>query len=71
MAWFAKLCRNTGSMINLIVKPVGQSKQSRVVKKTVEEQTVSSTTTLRRTTIDEIEVRHGGDEAHRPDAKDK
>ena len=60
MAWFQKLCRNAGLMIHHVVKPVdGSHKQT--VNKTVEEKRVDEKTVLRRTTIDEIEVRKESD----------
>ena len=67
MAWFAKLCRNTGLMIHHAIKPIRPEKQHGVVNRTVQEKKVSSTTTLRRTTIDEIEVSNRSDDT----AKDK
>jgi hypothetical protein len=60
MGLFARLCRNTGLMIHGIVQPIREEQaktQKRELKRTVEEEKVSPTTTLRRTTIEEIEVR--------------
>lgn len=53
MPWFQKLCRETGLMIHHIAKPVANKQE---VNRTVEEQKLDDKTTLRRTTIDEIEV---------------
>jgi hypothetical protein len=56
MSWFQKICRNAGLMIHHAVKPLKKSDRKEL-KRTVEEKKVSPTTTLRRTTIEEIEVR--------------
>lgn len=53
MAWFAKLCRQTGLMIHHLIKP---DVQRREIKRDVEEKKAGPTVTLRRTTIEEIEV---------------
>ena len=58
MAWFARLCRNTGLMIHHAAKPVAGNKT--VVRHETQEQKISETTTLRRTTIEEIEVKSDG-----------
>lgn len=58
MGLFTQLCRNTGLMIHHIIKPNVDSAQKREVSRTVQEKQVSATTTLRRTTIEEIEVKH-------------
>lgn len=55
MGWFTRLCRNTGLMIHHVAKPV--KGQTHVVSKETQEQKVSDTVTLRRTTIEEIEVK--------------
>ena len=57
MSWFARLCRNTGLMIHHVAKPV--TKQTHTVSHTTEEKQVNDTVTLRRTTIEEIEVTPG------------
>ena len=62
LAWFNKLCRNAGLMIHHIRKPVGMGSRKQVVNRTIEEKTLSKTTTLRRTTIDEIEVKQDDDQ---------
>lgn len=56
MGWFTKCCRNTGLMIHHIIKPVAQSNKQ-TISKQVEEKKVNESVTLRRTTIDEIEVK--------------
>jgi hypothetical protein len=55
MNWFHRLCRESGLMIHEIVKPLRTSK--REVNRTVKEKKVSDKVTLRRTTIDEIEIK--------------
>lgn len=55
MGWFTRLCRNTGLMIHHVGKPV--KGQKHVVSHETQEQQVSETVTLRRTTIEEIEVK--------------
>ena len=55
MGWFTRLCRNTGLMIHHIAKPEGGQKH--VVSERREEKKVNGNVTLRRTTIEEIEVR--------------
>ncbi len=56
MNWFQKLCRNAGLMIHNTIAPLRRSKKT-VTKKTVEEERVNETTILRRTTIEEIEIK--------------
>lgn len=64
MGWFQRLCRDTGLMVHHIVKPAPAAgakpgAETREVKRTVEEQQVSPTVTLRRTTIEEVEIKRG------------
>lgn len=54
MNWLEKLGRNVGLMIHHIKHPDGTTKR---VSKTVEEKQIDESVTLRRTTIEEIEVR--------------
>lgn len=56
MNWFEQLCRNTGLMVHHAIKPLRKDKRT-VVRKEVEEKKISETVTLRRTTIEEIEVK--------------
>jgi hypothetical protein len=56
MNWFDRLMRNAGLMIHHAIKPLRKS-EKQVVKKTVEEEKLNETMTLRRTTIEEIEIR--------------
>ena len=62
MGWFTQLCRNTGLMIHHAAKPVAGNKT--LVSHETQEHKISETTTLRRTTIEEIEVKSDG-----PDSK--
>jgi hypothetical protein len=61
MGWFTALCRNTGLMIHHVIKPLKKS-DTQVLGKEVKEQKVSETTILRRTTIDEIEIKRGNND---------
>ena len=56
MGLFLQLCRNLGLMMHNIKHPDGPVMKT-VVNKRVEEKKVDETTTLRRTTIEEVEVR--------------
>lgn len=58
MGWFNRLCRNTGLMIHHAAKPVAGSKT--IVSHETQEKKISETTTLRRITIEEIEVKGDG-----------
>ncbi|MEM7627655.1 MAG: hypothetical protein AAF333_18825 [Planctomycetota bacterium] len=58
MPWFPQLCRNLGLTVHHLVKPANAPKKQ-VVNHTVEEEKVSDTVTLRRTTVEEIEVKPG------------
>ena len=58
MNWFERLCRNTGLMFHNIAHPDGPGPARRrgLVRKSVQEKKIAPTVTLRRTTIEEIEV---------------
>ena len=56
MGWFTKCCRNTGLMIHHIIKPVPPGKKE-TINHQVEQKKVGESVTLRRTTIEEIEVK--------------
>ena len=58
MSWFTRLCRNTGLMIHHAATPIKGGK--RVVSHETQEHKVNDTVTLRRTTIEEIEVKQPG-----------
>lgn len=60
MSWFEQICRNLGLMVHNIQHPHGPV-DKKVVNKTVEEKQVDEKTTLRRTVIEEIEVRREAD----------
>lgn len=54
MSWFAKICRDVGLMIHNVRHP--QAGDKTVVRKEVQEEDRGNVT-LRRTTIDEIEIK--------------
>ena len=60
MTWFQQLCRNTGLMIHNVVAPMKKANKKEI-KRTVEEKKVNDNVTLRRTTIDEIEIKQDDD----------
>jgi hypothetical protein len=60
MGWFDRMCRNTGLMLHHIAKPIRDEKQQtqkREVARHTKEKRLDEKTILRRTTVDEIEVR--------------
>ncbi|QQE12345.1 hypothetical protein JD969_02400 [Planctomycetota bacterium] len=57
MNWFTRLCRNTGLMIHHVAKPVEEQSKKQTISKTVEEKQAGPNVTLRRTTIEEIEIK--------------
>ena len=61
MNWFNRICRNTGLMIHHIAKPL-KPQSHKQTRTTVEEKQVSPDVTLRRTTIEEIEIRKPQDQ---------
>ena len=66
MPWFQKLCRNAGLAIHNVTKPVkddAKKKTTQVTKHEVEEEKIDENITLRRTTIEEIEMKPGADES--------
>jgi len=56
MSWFHQWCRNMGLMVHHTLKPVKQS-DKQVLSKTTEEKKIDKNITLRRTTIEEVEIR--------------
>ncbi|MBL4701802.1 MAG: hypothetical protein JKX85_11160 [Phycisphaeraceae bacterium] len=62
--WFTKLCFNAGHAIHTIVTPPQKvdQPQKTTVNKTVEEEKLSEQVTLRRTTIEEIEIKQISDD---------
>ncbi len=54
--WFSKMCRNAGLAIHHVANPT----EKKTVRHTTEEKQISPTVTLRRTTIEEIEVKKNG-----------
>ncbi|MCC7204250.1 MAG: hypothetical protein IT441_04170 [Phycisphaeraceae bacterium] len=56
MNWFERLCRNTGLMLHHVAQPTPRPAK-REIHRTTQQQQVTPDVTLRRTTIDEIEIR--------------
>jgi hypothetical protein len=65
MGWFTKFCRNAGLMVHNISNQSKQApeKKKKEVSRQTEEQKLDEKTTLRRTTIDEVEVKRDSDES--------
>lgn len=67
MAWFQKLCRNIGLTVHNVKKPIKDHKAAQnttqVTKREVEEEKIDDNITLRRTTIEEIEMKPGADQS--------
>ena len=65
MPWFQNLCRNLGLTGHNVKQPIKDDKADRgskqVVNKEVEEEQIDENITLRRTTIEEIEMKPGAD----------
>lgn len=57
MPWFSQLCRNLGLTVHHLRHPEGKPLAKQTVVREVEEERVSETVTLRRTTIEEVEVK--------------
>ena len=57
MAWFQKLCRQAGLAVHHVVHPEAEASSKTEVRRSVEEERVSPTVTLRRTTIEEVEIK--------------
>lgn len=56
MEWFNQLCRNTGLMVHNIIHPDKDESQTTQVRHDVQEKQVDPQVTLRRTTIEEIQL---------------
>lgn len=67
MGWFQNLCRNVGLAVHNVKQPIKEDSAERaktqVVKKEVEEEQIDENITLRRTTIEEIEMKPGAEES--------
>ncbi|MEM6554170.1 MAG: hypothetical protein AAF750_18795 [Planctomycetota bacterium] len=57
MPWFQSLCRNLGLAVHHVKNADTQDTCKQTVRHDVEEKQLNPTTTLRRTTIEEIEIR--------------
>jgi len=66
MKWFQNLCRNVGLTVHNVKKPLKDHKASQktteVTKREVEEEQIDDNITLRRTTIEEVEMKPGADQ---------
>lgn len=75
MPWFQKLCRNLGLAVHNVKRPVkGQTDAAstkQVTKHEVEEKKLDKNITLRRTTIEEIEMKPGADESKLKDVRQR
>lgn len=70
MGWLSKLSRNAGLMIHNAVDPEGQKKNRKVVSKKVEQKRISPSVTLRKTTIEEVEIQDAsGADQNKSEAK--
>jgi hypothetical protein len=65
MNWFERLCRNTGLAVHGVMHG-GQPRSKQELRRTVEEEQVSDTVTLRRTTIEEVEIRRSDEPSKKP-----
>lgn len=67
MPWFQNLCRNLGLTVHNVKKPIKDHKDAQtkteVTKREVQEEQIDENITLRRTTIEEIEMKPGADES--------
>lgn len=74
MPWFQNLCRNLGLTVHNVKQPIKDDAAKRpnkqVVKKEVEEEQIDENITLRRTTIEEIEMKPGADREKLKDRQD-
>ncbi len=59
MAWFQKFCRDSGLMIHNILHP---DHEKREISRKTEQKQVNDKVTLRRTTIEEIEIKQSQDD---------
>jgi hypothetical protein len=66
MNWFEQMCRNAGLMVHHIRDPEAPALRTREVRRTIQEAQVSPMVTLRRTTIDEVEVKQPAANEPRP-----
>ena len=75
MPWFQNLCRNLGLTVHSVKQPIKDDKAQRgtkqVVKKETQEERIDENITLRRTTIEEIEMKPGADKSKIKDLKQR
>jgi len=60
MPWFQKLCRQAGLAVHKVTTPADEAKTTTEVSRSVEESSPQPGVTLRRTTIEEVEIRPDG-----------
>lgn len=67
MPWFQNLCRNVGLTIHNVKQPIkddaAERSTAQVTKHEVEEEKVDENITLRRTIVEEIEMKPGADQS--------
>jgi len=69
MPWFQKLCRQAGLAVHKVTTPAdGTAPRTTEVRRSVEESSPQPGVTLRRTTIEEVEIR--ADDGRGPDPAD-
>lgn len=65
MPWFQKLCRNVGLAVHHVKHPESGGEQGKLRKQTlthtVEQEQLSDRVTLRRTVIEEVEIKPGAE----------
>ncbi|MCC7145902.1 MAG: hypothetical protein IT443_05610 [Phycisphaeraceae bacterium] len=55
MNWFERICRHAGLTVHHLMQPIRDAKP-RPIRRQVEEKKVNEQVTLRRTTIEEIQI---------------
>ena len=67
MPWFQNLCRNLGLTVHNVKKPIkddaAQRTTKHVTKRQTQEEKIDEHITLRRTTIEEVEMKPGADQS--------
>ncbi|MFN3167358.1 MAG: hypothetical protein ACE37H_09875 [Phycisphaeraceae bacterium] len=67
MGWFQKICRNAGLMVHGIKQPIKDDAKARgtkhVTKREVQEKKIDENITLRRTIVEEIEMKPNADKS--------
>lgn len=55
--WFTRAFRDAGLMVHHIIKPMRSDKNRKEINRSTDERKLNENVTLRRTTIDEIEIK--------------